>query len=152
VGPWLTSSLIYCTDCHASDNGSAAGGAAGPHGSIWPFLLEREYAIEEGTPESEDAYDLCYKCHDRNSILSDRSFPDHRLHIVDAMTPCSTCHDPHGISRVQANEVTASNLINFNVLVVSDDGSDRLLFEDLGANHGRCYLTCHGIVHEPEEY
>ncbi len=152
VTPWNPSSLIYCSDCHASDVGPAVGGAAGPHGSVWPFLLEREYAIEDGTPESENAYDLCYKCHDRNSILGDRSFPEHRLHIVDEMTPCSTCHDPHGISQAQANEMNASHLINFNVVVVTPDSNGILRFEDRGEDHGSCNLTCHGAVHEPEEY
>jgi hypothetical protein len=27
-----------------------------------------------------------------------------------------------------------------------------LMFEDLGSNHGRCYLACHGTVHSPAEY
>jgi predicted CXXCH cytochrome family protein len=152
LSPWIPISLVYCSDCHASDSSSAQGGAAGPHGSIWPFLLEREYAFEDGTPESENQYDLCYKCHDRNSILGDRSFPEHRLHIVDEMSPCATCHDPHGISRAQATEVSASHLINFNVSVVTPDPSGLLSFEDLGELHGRCNLTCHGTVHEPAEY
>jgi predicted CXXCH cytochrome family protein len=152
LGPWIPSSVIYCGDCHASDTPSTAGGAAGPHGSIWPFLLERQYDIEDGTPESENAYDLCYKCHDRNSILGDQSFPEHRSHVVDAMSPCATCHDPHGISRLQASETNGSHLINFNVSIVTPDSSGLLRFEDLGPNRGRCNLTCHGVVHEPEEY
>ena len=152
VSPWLSSSLLYCSDCHASDNGRAVGGAAGPHGSVWPFLLEREYAIEDGTPESENAYDLCYKCHDRNSILGDQSFPEHRSHVVDAMSPCATCHDPHGVNRTQASAPEGSHLINFNVTVVTPDSSGLLRFEDLGEQRGRCNLTCHGVVHEPSEY
>ena len=43
ISPWTEASIIYCTDCHASDTGAGAGGSgpAGPHGSTWRFLLER---------------------------------------------------------------------------------------------------------------
>jgi predicted CXXCH cytochrome family protein len=154
LSPWIPSSIIYCSDCHASDAGPAvdASGAAGPHGSKWRFLLERQYETEDLIPESENAYDLCYKCHDRNSILSDRSFPTHRLHIVDERTPCSICHDPHGVSRVQADPSSGTHLINFDVSVVTPATSGILRFEDTGNNHGSCSMTCHGIVHELKEY
>jgi predicted CXXCH cytochrome family protein len=152
--PLIPSSIIYCSGCHASDSGPAVDplGAAGPHGSRWRFLLERQYETGDPTPESEIAYDLCYKCHDRNSILSDQSFPSHRLHIEEQQTPCSVCHDPHGISRAQADSSSGTHLINFDVTVVTPDPSGLLLFEDTGNNHGSCFLTCHGNVHEPKEY
>lgn len=153
--PWLTSSVIYCTDCHASDGGST-NTAAGPHGSNWRFLLEREYTTVDGTPESQNAYDLCYKCHDRGSILNDDSFGDeHSRHIVDANTPCSVCHDPHGVSSAQANDITGSHLINFDESVVEPLSDGSMGFEDLGENTGRCYLICHAgpgreeRIHDP---
>jgi predicted CXXCH cytochrome family protein len=153
--PWTPSSIIYCTDCHAGEGGPGAEGAgpAGPHGSIWRFLLEREYSVDDGTPESQEAYDLCYKCHDRDNILDDRSFPTHRKHIVDERTPCSVCHDPHGVRVSVADASSGSHLINFDAFVVGPDpGSGLLQFEDLGMNRGRCYLTCHEKIHAPEEY
>ncbi|NIA12671.1 MAG: hypothetical protein GWP08_01230 [Nitrospiraceae bacterium] len=155
IYPWTENSQIYCTDCHASDSGPNAGGAgaAGPHGSVWPFLLEREYRTADYTAESYQSYALCYKCHDRASILSDASFKRHRRHIVDLDTPCSVCHDPHGISATQGNAQNNTHLINFDTTIVSGDmhtGTPR--FEDLGTNRGRCFLSCHGRRHSPKGY
>ncbi|MEW6601810.1 MAG: cytochrome c3 family protein, partial [Nitrospirota bacterium] len=68
--PFTTSSVIYCTDCHNNDD---SGGARGPHGSMNRFLLEQNYSTQDLPQESTYNYALCYKCHDRNSILSDAS-------------------------------------------------------------------------------
>ena len=99
ISPLTINSQIYCTDCHSSNDNPGAGGvgAKGPHGSIYEPLLERNYSTTDGTPESGFSYALCYKCHDRTSILSDESFPVHRKHVVDEKTPCSACHDAHGV-------------------------------------------------------
>jgi predicted CXXCH cytochrome family protein len=155
LSPWTPASIIYCTDCHASDEGPGAQGPgpSGPHGSRWRFLLEREYSTGDGTQESQNAYDLCYKCHNRNSILGDQSFPSHQKHVTDSRTPCSVCHEPHGVIASAADASSGTHLINFDVSVVTPDpGSGLLQFEDLGMQQGRCYLTCHGNVHGPKEY
>jgi hypothetical protein len=143
-------SMIYCTDCHNSDTSSQA---RGPHGSQYPFLLAYQYETEDEIEESVFAYELCYRCHDRQSILSDRSFKEHRKHIAEEKTPCSVCHDPHGISYSQGNSVNNSNLINFDATVVfPDPDTGRMEFEDLGTFRGQCYLECHGVRHSPEAY
>jgi ribosomal protein L40E len=155
LSAWSMKSQIYCTDCHANDSGPGAGGGgpAGPHGSTWPFLLEREYRTADNSPESYQSYAMCYKCHDRNSILGNASFPLHKKHIVDQRTPCSVCHDPHGISPNQGNPVNNSNLINFDVsIVLPTPGIGRVLFEDKGERHGQCTLTCHGKSHSASSY
>ena len=155
VSDWANKTQIYCTDCHANDSGPGAGGSgpAGPHGSIWPNLLEREYRTTDNTMESYQSYAMCYKCHDRNSILGNRSFPMHRKHIVDGHTPCSVCHDPHGISPTQGNPINNSNLINFDTTIVRPDArTGRITFEDKGQRHGQCTLTCHGVNHSPSAY
>lgn len=155
VTPWRSASRIYCTDCHANDAGPGAGGTGprGPHGSIWPYLLERQYMTADNTTESIQAYALCYKCHDRASILGDRSFPHHNKHIVKQRTPCSACHDPHGISSTQGNALNHSNLINFDkTIALRDSATQRLEFEDLGTRHGRCTLRCHGKDHNTLAY
>ena len=154
IFPLTEASQIYCSDCHASDDGpgTGGGGASGPHGSIWPFLLEREYRIADGTPESFQVYALCYKCHERSSIVADESFPSHSKHLDDGSS-CAACHDPHGISATQGNSIEHSHLINFDVSLVRPDTQTGLLrFEDLGNRKGRCYLECHGRSHSPEEY
>jgi len=49
------SSIIYCTDCHASDG---TGAPQGPHGSIYPQILIAQYLTANNTTESVSAYAL----------------------------------------------------------------------------------------------
>lgn len=155
--PLRVGSMIKCTDCHNSDAATVAalGGQAGPHGSIYAPLLIDNYTTQDYTSESPRAYALCYRCHDRTSILGDQSFPIHNRHIVRGRTPCSACHDAHGISRTQGNSTNHGNLINFDreiVQPVSGAGGGQLRYEDTGPNRGNCTLTCHGVVHVHFEY
>lgn len=148
-------SLIRCTDCHNNDAGPRAGGSGpdGPHGSIHDFLLERNYTVEDDTVESEYNYALCYKCHQRTSILADRSFPAHHLHVVDQNAPCSACHDPHGISATQSFGSDHTHLINFNLDIVRiEPVTRRRAFRDMGTLAGNCTLLCHGSAHNAREY
>jgi predicted CXXCH cytochrome family protein len=147
--PLRTNSIIFCTDCHNSDNPA---GPKGPHGSSFEFLLERNYTTLDRTSESSFNYAMCYKCHNRNSILRDESFSEHRLHIVEENAPCSACHDPHGVSILQGNPANNSHLINFDLTIVQPNREGNLFFEDLGRFRGQCFLTCHGERHEPKSY
>ncbi len=152
LSPLRVGSLITCTDCHNSDSARAAGGtgANGPHGSIFEPLLIRNYETDDFTAESAEAYSLCYGCHRRESILGDESFPLHARHVIDLRTPCSVCHDAHGISRSQGNRVNNSNLINFDLAVVmpADSATGRRVeYNDTGRISGNCTLTCHGFTH-----
>ena len=152
IPPLRFGSVITCTDCHNSDNARSAGGsgANGPHGSIHESLLALNYDTADFTTESREAYELCYSCHDRDSILGDESFSRHRRHIVDIRTPCSVCHDPHGVYRGQGNSTNHSNLINFDLSVVmpADTPSGRRVeYEDRGRFAGSCTMTCHGFTH-----
>ncbi len=164
IFPLTESSLIYCTDCHASDSGpgTGGGGPAGPHGSSWPFLLKYEYRVADKTSESPEAYALCYECHDRQSILDDSSFAEHSRHIegreTNQPTPCSVCHDPHGVRSSGAGD--HSHLINFDTSIVKGPDFDENTaddptppsFVDTGTRAGECYLWCHEKRHDPEEY
>lgn len=149
ITPLTEASQIYCSDCHSSDG---SGSPAGPHGSIYPALLKYRYDKVDNTSESALSYELCYSCHDRNSILNDQSFERHDKHIRGEDTPCNACHDPHGISNTQGNTTNNSHLINFDLNIVSPDSQGRLYFEDLGNFRGRCFLSCHGEDHDPLEY
>lgn len=156
-----TGSTIKCSDCHNNDNG---GGPNGPHGSSFAPILKRQYQKTDPTPESASAYALCYQCHDRASILGNQSFSRHNLHITGAgaggmggmggqlSTPCNVCHDPHGINGSQGNSTNNSKLINFDTSVVSQSSSGILRFESTGTFAGRCYLSCHGVNHNPKSY
>ncbi len=143
-------STISCSDCHGSDN---AAGPKGPHGSIYRGLLVANYDMDDGRGESTHAYALCYRCHDRTSILGDESFPYHSLHIVGNRsknqpgTSCFSCHDAHGSSRYQF-------LIRFNADVVEENMAGKLEFKAQGVatRHGSCALSCHGVEHEPKNY
>lgn len=147
--PMTVATMIYCIDCHSSDSPS---GTKGPHGSNYRYLLAYRYETSDFTQESSYSYELCYRCHSRNSILNDESFTQHQRHLKEQI-PCSACHDAHGISTAQGTATNNSHLINFDTSIVrSDPTTGRLEFEDTGTFHGRCYLQCHSKQHSPEEY
>jgi hypothetical protein len=155
--PYATSSVIYCTECHNNDTGTNVGGTGprGPHGSNFKRLLERRLDLTDGTAESATIYALCYKCHDRDNILGDNSFGEHRRHIGNVRASCMTCHDPHGVSAANgATVLNNSHLINFNLAEVTavPGVSNTPRYEDTGLFHGRCYLDCHGHEHNPSTY
>ena len=142
-------SQISCSDCHGSDDPN---GAKGPHGSNYAGLLVLNYQMDDERSESEQAYALCYKCHERASILANESFSRHLLHIQGKVggqggTSCFTCHDAHGSSQYP-------HLIKFNEDVVFENADGKLKYEAQGfsARHGACYLNCHGVEHNPKEY
>ena len=144
--PLTSDSLINCSDCHTNDDDR---GARGPHGSRVPGLLGADYSLQDGQPESETAYALCYQCHDRKIVLDSDPFPYHRLHVVDQRTACVLCHDAHGATAGRA-------LIRFNeptaITGVLASSSGRLEYSSEAAGMGGCYLTCHGVDHDPLGY
>jgi predicted CXXCH cytochrome family protein len=147
IAPWLTKSLVACTDCHNSDQDPSAGGsgANGPHGSIYSPILERNLTTLDFQSESPQAYALCYKCHSRTSILADQSFKFHSKHVVNDQAACTTCHDSHGVA-------SAPHLINFNTTYVTPSSNGRLEYISTGQLHGNCSLTCHGKDHPATSY
>ncbi len=157
------SDMIYCTSCHADDEG----GSRGPHGSSFAPILKERNEIADGTPESYENYALCYRCHDRTSILNDASFArkaikttvsggGHSGHLA-AGAPCSACHDPHGINEVAPGGVMGTgshtHLINFDTrIVLPKTGNAYPIFNDTGVFSGSCTLTCHGVAHDNTSY
>lgn len=153
IAPWTVSSRVTCTDCHDSNTSPSVGGAGarGPHGSNYRPILALNYTTTDNTSESSAAYALCYRCHSRTSILGDASFREHKKHIVDERSPCSACHDSHGINAGQGNATNNSHLINFDTSIVRPyNGVIR--FTDLGTRRGTCTLICHGETHNNESY
>ena len=144
--------IVYCSDCHASDT-SPAGGGTGPrgtHGSSNPRLLAANYTTADGTSESATAYALCYKCHDRNAFASETPFgantpfKPHFRHIYGENTPCSVCHDSHGISSGQGTPTGNAHLINFDTSIVQPEPSThQIAYTRTGTNSGTCTLFCH---------
>jgi hypothetical protein len=157
IPPYRVGTVIKCTSCHNSDLASSGrlGRPRGPHGSIYEPLLIENYETDDFVTESPRAYALCYRCHDRESILSDESFPLHSEHIVRGRASCAACHDPHGISRIQGNSRNHSNLINFDRSVVQPASGAlgaRIEFVDNGPQRGSCTLRCHGVTHVRLQY
>lgn len=141
--------LMKCSDCHRSDNPN---GPAGPHGSNHEFMLSGHYDRGVTVIESSLAFEFCYSCHDRFSILGNDSFPYHRQHVegdpaTDRRgTSCFTCHASHG-------SPDAPYLIRFNLQAVSrtSNGSP-IQYVETGAGSGSCTLECHGHEHSPGSY
>ncbi len=147
-------SMIYCTDCHNNDEWTASGiNPKGPHGSQYTPLLERNFEMNDPNPESMQSYALCYKCHSRNSLITDQAntFP-HAQHLgMTVSASCAVCHDSHG-SREYKGLINFLRFDKLGTSVVTPSSSGRLEFVDLGSGRGSCYLTCHGKDHDPIEY
>ncbi len=143
-------SILKCADCHSSDDPSSP---RGPHGSKYQGLLTDNYSTGDNIVESSFAYGICYKCHKRSSILGNESFISHSRHITGERgfkgggTSCYTCHSSHG-------SVENRYLIRFNREFVTDSSTGKLKFVEKGTNtfHGECWLTCHGVDHNPKSY
>ncbi len=154
------SQMIYCSSCHSDD----AENSRGPHGSTFSPILKEKYETVDGTSESYDNYALCYRCHDRESILRDSSFRkkvNHRAssggghsgHLA-AGAACSSCHDPHGVNATQTEQSGShTHLINFDTrFVLPKPGNQYPLFNDTGTFSGGCTLVCHGVTHNNLSY
>jgi predicted CXXCH cytochrome family protein len=161
IPPLTPASIIKCTDCHNNDDLDST--AKGPHGSNYTPILERQYITTDGTSESSTVYALCYKCHDRDSILGDESFTRHQKHIAGVRsgsgggalnTPCNVCHDPHGVLPNGGiyGPNSGAKLINFDLNVVTPNTSGLLYYDSTGVYEGACYLSCHGKNHNPCSY
>lgn len=143
-------SMIKCADCHASDDPNSP---RGPHGSRYQGILVENFATGDNVLENSFNYALCYRCHKRSSILGNESFPKHSRHITGERnfkgggTSCHTCHTSHGSPENRY-------LIRFNREFVSESSTGKLKFVEKGnySFHGECWLTCHGVDHNPKTY
>jgi predicted CXXCH cytochrome family protein len=161
IDPALTvTSIIKCTDCHSDDSGKSKG----PHGSSFAPILRERYEISDDTMECYQSFALCYRCHDRTSILSDASFQKkiarttvsgggHSGHLA-AGASCSLCHDPHGVSDTSGPGTGSHmHLINFDTRIVTPaPGHKYPFFTHNGIFAGSCTLVCHGKLHDNLSY
>ncbi|MBU5614522.1 cytochrome c3 family protein [Geomonas azotofigens] len=144
-----SSSVIYCSDCHGSDQSRKGGGTGpnGPHGSSYKHLLLRNYDTDFYPQSYSDAnYALCFRCHYQQRLFDATSpfsvtatgLSLHNVHVVQQGVPCFICHDPHGVSRVNGgSEQHNAHLINFATnfgIVASYDST---------ATPKNCTSNCH---------
>ena len=144
-------SQIYCSDCHGSDSSTRGGGvgADGPHGSIYPHILINRY--EQNTyplTYSVSNYALCFRCHDPDALFNPMisTFRNgHRLHVQTHQTPCSVCHDPHGVPVLRgATTTNNAHLINFDGRFVDPLTA---VYDSVAQN---CTVSCHRM--NPRNY
>ncbi len=97
IAPWTRTSLMACTDCHASE---ATTDPNGPHGSAASFILKGPNTTWNASIVSAannawmPAGTFCLNCHGNND--ANGRYPEHSLdkHSI----PCFNCHVaiPHG--------------------------------------------------------
>jgi predicted CXXCH cytochrome family protein len=161
---------ILCSDCHNSDDSRESGGKgpSGPHGSLYPHILERRYEMSQVAPAGgagsliqnlypnpnldpsctsqpcTSPYALCAKCHDLNKLNGSGSFSEHARHINDGFS-CSVCHSAHGVG-AGASAVSGERLVNFDVNVVGSNKGEPISYSR-GSNPMQCSLVCHSHTH-----
>ncbi len=154
---------ILCTDCHNSDDNREFGGKGpnGPHGSIFPHVLERRYESSQApmpgklitnlfpNPSlsaeggaSGGPYALCAKCHDLSVVMSNSTFTEHARHLKDGFS-CSVCHTAHGMT--PSATISGERMVNFDLNVVAPNGDSPILYNRATNS---CSLTCHGHQHQ----
>lgn len=147
-----SASLVYCSDCHGSDNPSNRG----PHGSQNKNILRLSYQATASL-RSMFSTELCFDCHSFDVYANDFA-PDpvkgfsrwnktagnpssgegHTFHVGAKQVTCYSCHDSHG---------SVSN--PFLITTVRTPGT--ISFSSTG-NGGSCSSTgtCHSA--EPKSY
>jgi len=148
-----TSTIIGCTSCHDSDAWTATGSSPrGPHGSIYAPILAAQYNTSDPQVESYAVYALCYQCHNETSVTSDAAGTfHHRSHVITGQTPCAACHDAHG-SRSNPHLIDFELRDGTGATVVTPSSGGQLSYTQTSTGHGQCYLTCHGVNHNPLSY
>ena len=141
--PYTTQSVIACGDCHASDGGPGAGGAGarGPHGSIYPFLLER--ATRRATAAWRARARMRSATSATIATSSSRIAPASRRtaqHVVEQGSPCSACHTAHGVSSERVLPDEGAHLVDFDLSIVQARGGLRRV---PGCRAGRRQLHPH---------
>lgn len=147
--PLTTTALLYCTDCHNSDQARSSNGTGpnGPHGSIYPHLLQlnlfQDSAGGGGGGGGGTGSALCNKCHNVSTVRNESPHGDH-----DGVG-CTTCHDPHGV--IGGNPSANRAMMNFDTGVAAKSTTYFGYFASVGGRNG-CYTNCHGENHNPRTY
>lgn len=148
--PLTTSTIIYCTDCHNNDQARSSNGTGpnGPHGSLYPHLLQLNLYQDSGGGggggggSGTTGMALCNKCHDTSKLSGTEHGSEHRN------AGCTTCHDPHGV--IGGNASANRAMMNFDTAVALKS-TTYWGFAYVSAK-GYCYTNCHGENHNGRSY
>lgn len=140
VNGWTGTRVMYCTDCHTSEDASVRG----PHGSQYRYLLKRP-SIASSATRTTASTEACFDCHSFNtysntgttdtiqaySRFNRPNFEEgHSFHVVEKRAPCYACHDSHASGTKPHLIVTGRNP-GINSYTETATG-------------GTCSPTCHG--------
>jgi predicted CXXCH cytochrome family protein len=132
-------SMIYCTDCHGSDEPRIRG----PHGSQFQKILRRPYE-SRSVKRAVSRDELCFLCHNFDVYANPLSVPfvkrasrfnapaspnGHAFHVGRQNFACNACHESHGSPRFGA--------------LITIGKSPGLLSFSMSPNGGSCSATCH---------
>jgi hypothetical protein len=160
-------SVIACSDCHASDQPAAGAIPRGPHGSSEPHLLAAPYATIDPSPYTgEGVYGLCFRCHDPKVLFSAQTGfryvelvgqiattkSGHARHVQDMSVACSVCHNSHGVSSLAGNARNNAHLVDFDVNVVKASTNGLREYVSTGPAAGNCTVACHSVQHDAMSY
>lgn len=135
---------IYCNDCHDS------------HGTNEPHMMR--YLNQDTFPATGGTnYPLCFRCHDPDYLLNPAGAPRsdtavlHQRHVLGQhlngdtrQTPCSVCHDPHGVPASRgALFNNAAHMVNFDIRYAGETAAYDALAKT-------CTVTCH--TSNPKSY
>ena len=156
--------MVYCSDCHSSDQSSRAGGAGpnGPHGSQYEHILVSRYdmpqqpsAIIAPVFDYVNRYALCFRCHsDTYLMVSGSRFvnsgsSEHSQHVQTRGIPCYACHDPHGVPLGGAMSGADSRLINFAKVFAA---SIAVPAPTYNPSTRTCVVSCHTTADHSHSY
>ena len=149
VNGWSAGRILYCSDCHGSDDATVAG----PHGSANRHLLKGPYATT-ATPSRMGPTDVCFVCHAwetyarpgaaATALGASRWNPPrdpsgHAFHVGTKGYSCWACHESHGST--------------LNAALVATTGRMPAMASYLQtATGGQCTATCHTTRPGPHTY
>jgi hypothetical protein len=135
---WSWDSLLFCSDCHGSDDALVNG----PHGSAYEHILKRR-SFTSSMPQTMAPEDLCFTCHrwsvygdgaadgtaQRASRFNDPGSHGHAWHVGLQRVPCYACHVTHGSVS--------------NPALIATGRTPGIMAFTHNAGGGTCTPTCH---------
>lgn len=152
IGDWSAESLMYCSDCHSTDDAVSTTTPSGPHGSSIASMLKNSYSHTSGGNGAGTGADLCYACHNYavyfsgqpgSRFRSTAQEPDqgHNGHVGNKGFSCYYCHTVHG-------STGNAHLIRLKGSSETNGITD---FNHSGGG-GSCKATCHQNPNKANTY